>query len=347
MNHSKAYPYLKATLDALIEAAPGWAKAPAKFWSSLSEQLKDKSKEKIKQLEQEIKGISKDDLETMIKETGCEQKEDIELIIGAVSLIPGLCQKMDYRFDRVDSVLEEMSGKLDELLRKPTSEKPLQFPLPSSLHNQTPPEPNFVGRVEMLKAITDWYKSLEVKIGALVGWGGVGKSALVRKWFDSLKENNIQPDGIFWWGFYRNAFLERFLEALFGYLSQDRFKLDDYKTSWQKIDKIKELLLGREYLIILDGLEEMQKSQTGEEFGKLQHSEFTDLLKYIADADFKGLCLITTRFPLTDIEKYPSYQRLEIEELLREDTRLLFQKIGVRGKEDEIDTSGKNLKAIP
>ncbi|MEW6618409.1 MAG: adenylate/guanylate cyclase domain-containing protein [bacterium] len=219
-----------------------------------------------------------------------------------------------------------------------------QVKMPPSLHNQLPPEPNFVGRVEMLKAITDWYKSPEVKIGALVGWGGVGKSALVRKWYDSLKENNIHPDGIFWWDFYKLPSLDHFIAALFAYLSQDRFKLDDYKTSWQKIDKIKELLLEREYLIILDGLEQMQKSQTGEEFGKMQHPEFTDLLKYIADADFKGLCLITTRFPLTDIKNYPGYQKIEIEELPKEDTWLLFQRIGVRGTEDEIDDIWKEFK---
>ncbi|MEW6618411.1 MAG: tetratricopeptide repeat protein [bacterium] len=268
MNYSKAYPYLKALLEALIEVIkliPVVGNPLAKFISSLFEQLKVWDKKEIKQFE-------------------------------------------------------------------------------SSLHNQTPPEPNFVGRIEMLKAITDWYGSPKVKIGALVGWGGVGKSALVRKWFDSLKENNLHPDGIFWWGFYRNPYLERFLEALFVYLSQDRFKLDDYKTSWQKTDKIKELLLEREYLIILDGLEEMQKSQSGEEFGKLQHPEFTDLLKSIADADFRGLCLITTRFPLTDIKNYPGYQKLEIEELSREDTRLLFQRIGVRGTEDEIDDLWKEFK---
>ncbi|MEW6104631.1 MAG: tetratricopeptide repeat protein, partial [bacterium] len=170
------------------------------------------------------------------------------------------------------------------------------------------------------------------------------KSALVRKWFDSLKENNIQPDGIFWWGFYRNPYLERFLIALFVYLSQDRFKLDDYKTSWQKTDKIKELLLEREYLIILDGLEEMQKSQTGEEFGKMQHLEFTDLLKSIADTNFKGLCLITTRFPLSDIENYLSYQKLDVEELSKEDTRLLFQRVGVRGSDEEIDKIWEDFK---
>ena len=41
MKESKIYPYLKALLEALIEAAPNWAKAPGRFFSSLSEQLKN------------------------------------------------------------------------------------------------------------------------------------------------------------------------------------------------------------------------------------------------------------------------------------------------------------------
>ncbi|MEW6006863.1 MAG: adenylate/guanylate cyclase domain-containing protein, partial [bacterium] len=137
---------------------------------------------------------------------------------------------------------ERQKPKKPEIKVKPEKE---QVKMPPSLHNQTPPEPNFVGRIEMLKAITDWYGSPEVKIG--------------------------------------------------------------------------------------------------EEFGKLQHPEFTDLLKYIADASFKGLCLITTRFPLSDIENYPSYQKLDVEELSKEDTRLLFQRIGVGGTEDEIDEVWKEF----
>ncbi len=125
--------------------------------------------------------------------------------------------------------------------KKTPSEKPPEFPLPHSLHNQTTPEPNFVGRKEMLSDITEWYTNPAVRIGALIGWGGVGKSALVRKWYDSLKENNLQPDGIFWWGFYRNTYLERFLDALLEYLGQDRIDLAEIKGSWQKVEKIKEL----------------------------------------------------------------------------------------------------------
>lgn len=228
---------------------------------------------------------------------------------------------------------------------KPQETKyPMVFPLSPSLHNQTPPEPNFVGRCEMLETITNWYKSGNVKIGALVGWGGVGKSALVRRWFDSLKENGIHPDGVFWWGFYRNPYLDRFLEELLEYLAGGRIDLTEIKSTWQKVEKIKRFITEGEYLIILDGLEEMQKKEQGEEFGKMQHPEFKEILTGIADSNYKGLCLIITRFPMKDIETYSSYKSLEVEELSKEDTRLLFQKIGVSGSPDEIGAVWEEFK---
>jgi tetratricopeptide (TPR) repeat protein len=200
-----------------------------------------------------------------------------------------------------------------------------------SFNNQTPPEPNFVGRRDELAVITNWYKESKVHIGTLVGWGGFGKSALARRWFDLLKRNKIHPDAIFWYGFYRNPYLDRFLDALVGYLSEKR----DLTASWQKVDEIKKHLTEREYLIILDGLEEMQEQAEGEKYGFMKHPEFTDLLKFIADADFRGLCLITTRTHLSELKTYPQYKELEVERLSIEDGIELLNKIGVKGTEEE------------
>ncbi|NOR78230.1 MAG: hypothetical protein GQ523_07390, partial [Methanophagales archaeon] len=113
---------------------------------------------------------------------------------------------------------------------------------PPSLHNQTPPEPNFVGRKEILETITEWYTNPEVRIGALIGWGGVGKSAIVRNWYDTLDSNAIKPDGIFWWGFYRNAYLEQFLNALLRFVTQGQIEPETIKSTWEKTDRIKEYI---------------------------------------------------------------------------------------------------------
>jgi tetratricopeptide (TPR) repeat protein len=331
MDRSKiTYSILKATLDALIEAAPGVVKAPAKFVSSLAEQLKDKSKKEGEPLEQVIRGIPKGELEAMIKEAGCDQKESIDFIVRAVGRIPDLFQKIEEQIKGLKEDHEEIKRFLKSMLREslPT---PLQFPLPPSLHNQTPPEPNFVGRRDELSTITQWYRDPNVHIGVLVGWGGFGKSALARKWFDLLKRNKIHPDGIFWYGFYRNPYLDRFLDALVSYLSEKT----DLKTSWQKVDEIKRHLTEREYLIILDGLEEMQEQKEGERYGFMKHPEFVDLLKFIADADFRGLCLVTTRTHLTELKTYPQYKEQEVERLSTEDGIELLTKIGVRGTQEE------------
>jgi hypothetical protein len=69
----------------------------------------------------------------------------------------------------------QAGGDIKITYHPPSEKEPLTFPLPPSLHNQTPPEPNFVGRKEMLETITEWYNNPEVRIGALIGWGGVDK----------------------------------------------------------------------------------------------------------------------------------------------------------------------------
>jgi nucleoside phosphorylase len=208
------------------------------------------------------------------------------------------------------------------------------------LANITPPEPNFVGRNEYLNTITEWYKNPDVHIGALISWGGEGKSSIARKRYDSLGETSIKPDGIFWWGFYRNNNLDRFLNSLLGYLVHGRINLDEMKSAWAKVDKINELIQQAEYLIILDGLEEMQKGEErGPEFGCMSHRELSAILTSLLDSKAKGLCLITTRYPLTDIENWKgaSYQAKDVESLSIEDGRLLFEKIGVEGDQNDID----------
>jgi hypothetical protein len=222
-------------------------------------------------------------------------------------------------------------------IQQPSKMEPLTFPYPPSLHNQTPPEPNFVGRKEMLETITDWYTNPEVRIGALIGWGGVGKSALVRNWYDTLESNNIKPDGIFWWGFYRNAYLEQFLNALLRYVSQGQIEPETIKSTWVKTDRIMKYIHQGTYLIILDGLEQMQKTVSGDEFGKMIHRECTELLHYLADVP-KGMCLITTRYPLKDLDEWHerSYKNLPLIDLSIPDSLSMLRSRGVEGSDETL-----------
>jgi tetratricopeptide (TPR) repeat protein len=236
-------------------------------------------------------------------------------------------------FDNADILCADAVAALKDAVEKVK----LDFPFEPSLHNQTPPEVKFVGRKEMLDTITQWYKNPEVRIGGLIGWGGVGKSALVRKWYDSLKANKIRPDGIFWWGFYRNASLEQFLNALLRYVSGGQIEPDTIKSTWEKADRIKEYIGWGAYLIILDGLEQMQEGKSGDEFGKMNHPEFTELLHYLAEVQ-KGLCLITTRYRLKDLDEWYNrgYENRLLLDLSIHDALLMLKKRGVKGSDDDI-----------
>ena len=266
-------------------------------------------------------------------------KETVIVAGGDVATHQAKIEKTDAGGDVIkDRAQVDKHTEIHYHIEKPLLQKPLEFPLPPELNNQTPPEPNFVGRLEMLKTITEWYNDPKVRIGALIGWGGVGKSALVRKWYDSLEENEIHPDGIFWWGFYRNAYLEPFLNALLRYVSQGEIDPDTIKSTWEKTERIKEYISKGTYLIILDGLEQMQKPESGDEFGKMQHRECTELLHFIVDTSKAGLCLITTRYLLKDLDNWheQSYKTIPLVDLSLPDALAVLKKRGVKGNDEDI-----------
>lgn len=248
-------------------------------------------------------------------------------------------RKSKFEIEKQKAERDIIQAGRDVIIQKAAEKEKLKFPFEPSLHNQTPPEENFVGRKDMLKTITQWYKNPEVRIGGLIGWGGVGKSALVRKWYDELGDNDIKPDGIFWWGFYRNAYLEQFLNALLRYVSGGQIEPDTIKSTWEKTDRIKEYIGRGEYLIILDGLEQMQKAESGGEFGKMIHRELAELLHYLADVSkADGMCLITTRFPLKDLDDWENrgYENRSLIDLSVPDALLMLKKRGVKGSDEKM-----------
>ena len=220
-----------------------------------------------------------------------------------------------------------------------------------SLHNQTAPEVNFVGRKDMLDTITGWYKNPDVRIGGLIGWGGVGKSALVRKWYDELEINKIQPDGIFWWGFYRNAYLEQLLNALLRYVSGGQIELERIKSTWEKMEWIKEYISQGTYLIILDGLEQMQRGEvSGEKYGMMIHREFTELFHYLVDTKkSEGLCLITTRYELKDINQWykNGFEWEQISGLSVNDSLKMLKVRKIKGTDEDLKEVAKRYKKHP
>jgi tetratricopeptide (TPR) repeat protein len=69
------------------------------------------------------------------------------------------------------------------------------------------------------------------------------------------------------------------------------------------------------------------------------HHEFTELLHYLADVpEADGLCLVTTRYPLKDLNEWHerSYKNLSLIDLSVPDSLLMLRSRGVKGSEEDM-----------
>ena len=190
----------------------------------------------------------------------------------------------------------------------------------------------WTGRDHLLAQINEDWKDPKKHVTGLIGFGGEGKSSLVRKWVDELLNNSSQPqpDGIFWWGFYENRSIDEFLEAALKYLSGGRIDPRQVPSSSLRAQIIGAMLGAGRYLFVLDGLEVMQH-QEGDQYGLLTSNDLRDLLTFFARPDNQSFCLITSRAPLLDLMEYTTYTHRDVDHLSNNDGCALLEKLGVKG----------------
>lgn len=162
------------------------------------------------------------------------------------------------------------------------------------------------GRQEELELLDLCWADPGVHVLSLVAAGGVGKSALVNKWMHLMEEEQYRGAArVFGWSFYSQGFKEDrhvsaddFLEETlkwFGYTGPE------LKSAWDKGRELAKLVCAKRTLLVLDGLEPLQYPP-GEMEGCLKDQGLQALLKGLARSHHAGLCVITTRHKVTDLD---------------------------------------------
>ena len=158
----------------------------------------------------------------------------------------------------------------------------------------------WVKRKDLLEELDIYWLEQKYSVIELVGSGGQGKSILARQWLDSLLSNSQEPKpSVFWWSFYSenteknvNLFFQKLLEFVCG----DK-KSKKLFSQTEVLSKLKSVLKkGQQWLLILDGLEEVQNLD-----GSLQRNEIKELLSYFANGRHNVFCLITSRLYVRDL----------------------------------------------
>ncbi len=212
-------------------------------------------------------------------------------------------------------------------------------------NNAPPALPEWVGRDDLLAALTADWTDPNRRVTGLIGFGGEGKSSLARKWVDGLISSPPlvgegpgvgSPDGVFWWGFYERPSVDDFFEAALTWLSGGRIDPRRVPSANVRAQIIGAMLGAGRYLFILDGLEVLQR-QEGDAYGLLTSADLRDLLTYLAAPGHPSFGLITSRAPLLDLVAYTTYSQHDVERLSATDGRALLRRIGVKGDDAAVD----------
>ncbi|MFB3895359.1 MAG: CHAT domain-containing protein [bacterium] len=209
--------------------------------------------------------------------------------------------------------------------------------------------PDFFGREQELEILDQAWADPKTHIIMLSAWGGVGKTALVNNWLNLMEQNNYRGAiRIYGWSFYSQGTREDRQASSDEFLAHtlEWFRDPDPKKGapWDKGIRLANLIRQQKTLLILDGLEPLQYPP-GEMQGRLKDQGVQALLKELSRGNL-GLCIITTREPVRELEemKKTSVKHIRLDNLIPESGAELLKHLGVIGTHQELLDATKEFK---
>ncbi|MCA9527909.1 MAG: hypothetical protein KC549_16595 [Myxococcales bacterium] len=211
-----------------------------------------------------------------------------------------------------------------------------------STHRLLAGGPIFVGRDAELALLDAAWTNPDVRVQSLIAWGGAGKTALMRRWLDTLAQAGYDgADRVYAWSFYAQGSTQQgsaalFIDQLLRWLGAERPEEGD---PWQKGERLAKLLRGQRTLLLLDGVEPVQHP-TGNLAGRLKDPALEVLLESLVE-DMDGLCVVSSRLPLTDLDGSVGYRAHDLTRLSAEAGAELLRQRGVRGDEAALQAAAE------
>jgi len=203
------------------------------------------------------------------------------------------------------------------------------------------------GRDHWLDALDAAWAKPTLNVYTLVAWGGVGKTSLVAHWVSQRMAAKGWPgvERYFDWSFYsqgtgesRQTSSDQFIQEALKFFDDP----DPTKGSpWERGERLAGLVRRHRTLLVLDGIEPLQYPVNDPQAGRLKDQALEALLQSIA-ADNPGLCLITTREHLKNIENQATTEEQKLDKLVKEAAIDLLRHLQIVGTEAEMEAAWKD-----
>ncbi|HLX10570.1 MAG TPA: TIR domain-containing protein [Thermoanaerobaculia bacterium] len=208
------------------------------------------------------------------------------------------------------------------------------------------PGPYLVGREAELAQLDSAWKDPATHVLSLVAFGGVGKSALVSRWLDSMAADDWRgAEQVLGWSFFSQGSqgqvtsAEPFIDYALRLLG------DADPTVGSPHDRgarLAGLVRQKKTLLVLDGVEPLQYG-LGPLVGRLKDPGLAALIRGLALAN-PGLCLVTTREAIAELNASPlTAPRLDLDTLSPEAAQKLLGLLGVKGTDAELRAAAEEF----
>jgi tetratricopeptide (TPR) repeat protein len=165
------------------------------------------------------------------------------------------------------------------------------------------------GRDDELGLLRRAWEFKRTRVFCIVASGGTGKSALVNAWLHEMRQHDyLGAEKVFAWSFYSQGTKDNLVSAD-PFVNTALEWLGDSGSirlnPWAKGRALARHLIKRRFLLILDGLEPLQHPLGAPHVGgRLTDDSVRALLEELSESYADGLCVLTTRVAMTDLERF-------------------------------------------
>ncbi len=312
------------------------------WWRNLDPQREAKLVEQVARMGEGVSLLIKKFVEFEGKVNTLDAKVD-ELPERIRPVVLGCLEQVQRQPAHLSTIIEQLPTILTLATDRGATTQAVKDPR-DLLKSYPEPQRHWVGRLQERGGITTAWRSGAKQVYAVVGFGGQGKSALARRFTETLRRQEHANDRplVIWWSFYLNRAADEFFDQAARPLNipliddETKRRRNSEQIAQDIIERMRTGVDGRRVLLVLDGLEVLQDTTTGRE-GRLKDVALYGLLKGTLDdnnpdTDASGMVLITTREPLTDLtpDDYRPFTSVTLDQLsVTDGTDLLINHYGL------------------